>query len=152
MWIWNWRYETGDITRHWKNKISRDIEKTSYTLIFLISITTQIIVLWMYMFYRHIFLVSFKAYPGMVWPPQDMSWLTVTKILNKHLYLSCAWWYLWHQSLIPPAQATTVITASIITLDSCIERDIGLRIHVNWSPSNPCKPIFWVDWSLGPIS
>lgn len=42
-------------------------------------------------------------------------------------------------------------TASIITLDSCIERDIGLRIHVNWSPSNPCKPIFWVDWSLGPM-
>ena len=33
----------------------------------------------MYMFYKHILLVSLKAYPGMVWLPQDMSWLTLFK-------------------------------------------------------------------------
>ena len=34
----------------------------------------------MYMFYKHILLVSLKAYPGMVWLPQDMSEEEDTKV------------------------------------------------------------------------
>ena len=71
-----------------KLEISRDNERNRYHKImerqvtqypFHISITTQIIVLLMYMVYKHILLVSLKAYPGMVWLPQDMSWLTLAQ-------------------------------------------------------------------------